>query len=76
MRPRGAMSLANAGYNGTLTWANPNQDKLEEQALVPMFGDSRSSCLSGLDQELFARLRADARHVVRRAFPTRPTPSI
>ncbi len=77
MHPRGAMSLANAGYNGTLTWANPNQDKLEEQALVPMFGEFPVELgLSGLEQELFARLRADARYrrLFAEAFPEKADP--
>jgi cytochrome c peroxidase len=32
------MSLANAGYNPLLTWANPSLSSLEEQALVPILG--------------------------------------
>lgn len=35
---RSSMSLANVAYASTLTWANPNQTLLEEQAKVPMFG--------------------------------------
>lgn len=35
---RGAMSLANVAYLPVLTWANPTVRRLEEQALVPMFG--------------------------------------
>ena len=36
---RSAMSLANVGYSATLTWSNPRIKELEDQALVPMFGD-------------------------------------
>jgi cytochrome c peroxidase len=36
---RGAMSLVNIAYAGALTWSNPKMTQLEEQALVPMFGE-------------------------------------
>lgn len=37
--PRSSMSLANVAYAAALTWANPSVTELEDQALVPMFGD-------------------------------------
>src|SRR5262249_11079391 len=37
--PRNSMSLVNVAYFGTLTWANPTLTRLEDQALVPMFGE-------------------------------------
>jgi len=37
--PRNSMSLANVAYASALTWANPGIALLEDQALVPMFGD-------------------------------------
>jgi cytochrome c peroxidase len=36
--PRGSMSLVNVAYASALTWANPRQTRLEDQAIVPMFG--------------------------------------
>jgi len=36
---RNAMSLANVAYLSVYAWANPKLATLEEQALVPMFGD-------------------------------------
>ena len=36
---RSAMSLVNVAYASALTWANPSQTRLEDQALIPMFGD-------------------------------------
>jgi cytochrome c peroxidase len=63
MHPRGAMSLANVGYAGTLGWANPNLLTLEDQALVPMFGETPVELgLAGKEDELLARLRADTRY--------------
>jgi cytochrome c peroxidase len=39
LHSRGAMSLVNIAYSAALTWSNPQVKDLEEQALVPMFGD-------------------------------------
>ena len=39
VHPRGSMSLVNVAYARTLTWANPWLTRLEDQALVPMYGD-------------------------------------
>jgi cytochrome c peroxidase len=36
---RGSMSLVNVAYAETLTWANPAMTRLEDQALVPMYGE-------------------------------------
>lgn len=40
VHPRGSMSLVNVAYAEALTWANPSVIRLEEQALVPMYGDA------------------------------------
>ncbi|MBM4376223.1 MAG: di-heme enzyme [Deltaproteobacteria bacterium] len=61
--PRGSMSLANVGYLTTLTWANPVLVALEDQALVPMFGEDPVELgLSGNEQTLLDRLAADPRY--------------
>ena len=39
VHPRGSMSLVNVAYAAVLTWANPTITKLEDQALVPMYGE-------------------------------------
>jgi cytochrome c peroxidase len=36
---RGSMSLVNVAYAQTLTWANPSLSRLEDQVLLPMYGD-------------------------------------
>jgi cytochrome c peroxidase len=76
LHPRSAMSLANVVYSGTLTWSNPNLfngafghpfGALEEQALIPMFGEFPVELgLAGREEELFQRLRDDPRY--RRLF--------
>ncbi|MCB9615612.1 MAG: di-heme enzyme [Sandaracinus sp.] len=75
--PRGAMSLVNVAYTPTLTWASPVLRHLEQQALVPMFGESPVELgLAGLEDELLARLRAEPRYaeLFPSAFPDEDDP--
>lgn len=39
LHPRNAQSLVNVSFNSTLTWANPSLVTLEQQILVPLFGE-------------------------------------
>ena len=39
MHSRGAMSLVNIAYAGSLTWIDQSLTRLEDQTLVPMYGD-------------------------------------
>lgn len=75
--PRGALSLANVAYMGSLTWANPVLVRLEAQALVPIFGtDPVELGWSGRERELEARLRDEPRYVALfdAAFPEEAEP--
>lgn len=75
--PRNSMSLANVGYASVLNWANPNLSKLEQQALIPMFGEHPVELgLSGQEELLLARLREDSvyRRLFPNAFPGTPAP--
>jgi cytochrome c peroxidase len=69
--PRGSMSLVNVAYAPVLTWANTALTRLEDQALVPMFGDHPVEL--GLDRadSWLERLRADSLYpsLFRAAFP-------
>ncbi|MEO8605712.1 MAG: MbnH family di-heme enzyme [bacterium] len=70
--PRGSMSLANVAYAGTLAWANSALFQLEDQALIPMFGEHPIELgLVGKEDDLLARLRADVRYqrLFAEAFP-------
>lgn len=72
VHPRSSMALGNVAYAPVLTWANPNQRRLETQALVPMFGDDPVELgLAGMETELLVRLRDDPRYrqLVPAAFP-------
>lgn len=70
--PRGSMSLANVAYAPKLTWANPLIERLEHQAMIPMFGEEPVEMgLAGKEKELIARLGADAiyERLFEQAFP-------
>ncbi len=69
--PRAAMNLANVGYMSALGWANPLLLTLEQQALVPMFGDNPVELGLKDSEQLLARLRPDPVYVdlFARAFP-------
>lgn len=63
---RNAMSLANVAYGPTQTWANFHLDTLEQQALVPMFGDNPIELgITGNEEVVLGRLRTDP------AYPSR-----
>jgi len=73
--PRGSMSLANVAYSPALTWANPLLRSLEQQALIPMFGENPVELgLAGQEAALFARLRAEPRYraLFAAAYPGAP----
>jgi cytochrome c peroxidase len=77
LHPRGAMSLINVAYAPVLTWANPNMRKLEDQALVPMFGDHPIELgMAGKEDLLVKRLRAEPRYgkLFKAAFPSEADP--
>jgi cytochrome c peroxidase len=69
---RNSMSLTNAVYNPTQTWANPLANTLERQALVPLQGEHPVELgITGREQEILARLAADAKYpgLFAAAFP-------
>jgi cytochrome c peroxidase len=69
LHPRSAMSLVNVAYNERLTWADPDLDSLERQALVPMLGEDPIELgLKGREQEFLETLSRDP--LYRRLFPS------
>jgi len=75
--PRNAMSLVNSAYSSRLTWANPLLDKLEDQALTPLFGENPVEMgMSHRNGEVADLLAGDARYQVlaRIAFPDDAVP--
>ena len=63
LHPRGPMSLTNVAYSPVLTWANPNMRRLEQQALVPLFGENPVELgFVGKEDLLIARLKSESRY--------------
>ncbi len=54
LHPRGSMSLVNVAYGAALTWSDPDDRLLEEQALTPMFNTAPIEM--GADREALTRL--------------------
>ncbi len=72
IHPRSSMSLTNVAYNSTFGWANPLLTSLEDQAMLPMFGEEPVELgLAGLENELLERLRDDVTYqeMFPEAFP-------
>jgi cytochrome c peroxidase len=71
LHPRGAMSLVNVAYSAALTWGNPLMKRLEEQALVPMFGEHPVELGLREGDGFLTMLRSDSRYRVlfEHAFP-------
>jgi len=77
IHPRSSMSLANIAYASTLTWANPNLRLLEQQALVPIFGEEPVEMgMAGKEAEMNARLKASQVYpeLFEQAFPDESDP--
>lgn len=76
LHTRGPMSLANVGYNATLTWGHPGMLALERQAQVPIFGDTPIELGMRSIGDLEARLRAVPEYVplFAAAYPNDPQP--
>jgi cytochrome c peroxidase len=68
---RNAMSLVNVAYSAALTWSNPGMRELEDQALVPMYGEHPVELGLREGDGFLPMLRADARYraLFARAFP-------
>src|SRR5215471_3242044 len=64
---RGAMGLVNIAYSGTLTWSNPQMTRLEDQALVPMFGEHPVELGLREGDGFLSRVRSDQKY--RELFP-------
>jgi len=69
---RSAMSLVNIAYSAALTWSNPQLTKLEEQALIPMYGAHPVELGLKTGAGFFKMFAADPRYRIlfERAFPT------
>lgn len=72
VHPRNSQGIINVAYNVRQTWVNPNLKNLEDQMLVPMFGEHPVELgLANRENEMLDRLRADNRYqgLFAKAFP-------
>jgi len=77
LTPRNAPSLTNVAYNPTLTWMSPHLVRLEDQTLVPLFGEEPVELgFSGREDVLLQRLRDEAlyQQLFAEAFPGEADP--
>ena len=69
---RNAQSLTNVAYNPTLTWANPGLTGLEQQVLIPLFGEGPIELgLAGKEELALGVFKQDKRYqkLFKAAFP-------
>lgn len=76
LHPRNAMSLVNIAYSAALTWANPTVKRLEDQALIPMFGEHPVELGMQKGDRFIPTMRADRtyRELFPLAFPKQNDP--
>ena len=61
--PRNAMGLTNVAYRPHFGWSNPALTRLEDHALVPLFGEFPVELgLTGVEDVVFERLAAEPRY--------------
>ena len=74
--PRGSMSLVNVAYSAALTWSNPTLTRLEDQALIPMYGEHPLELGLRTNDGFLGRLRAVPiyREMFGKAFPGERNP--
>lgn len=74
---RNSLGLTNSAYTSKLTWANPNLDHLEQQILIPMFGEFPVELgVTGHEDEVLARFAEDPFYLdlFEAAFPEQAEP--
>ena len=77
IHPRSSMSLVNVAYASRLTWANNLLDRLEDQALTPLFGETPIEMgMAGRDDDIIRLVREDSRYakLFPKAFPSDSDP--
>ncbi len=74
---RNSQSLANVAYNSTFTWGNPVLTEIEQQVVIPLFGEFPVEMgVTGSEDAVLARLEQEAlyRELFAQAFPDEGQP--
>ena len=68
---RNSPALVNIAYNKTLTWAHDGLTSIEQQLLLPMFGESPVELgITGFEQQVLARFETpEYKALFKKAFP-------
>lgn len=78
IHPRNSQSLANAAWLRTLTWGNPTLTELEQQIVIPLFGDDpvEHGINEANQEQVLARLQENPEyhHLFAEAFPDQEAP--
>ncbi len=78
VHPRSSMALVNIAYVPTLTWANPSLRQLEQQIVLPLFGESpvEHGITDALRPVVLQRLKDEPRYaeLFASAFPNEADP--
>lgn len=74
---RNSQTLTNIAYNSTYTWANPILTEVEQQIVIPLFGEFPVEMgITGNEEVVLQRLRDDAEYqrLFASAFPSEAEP--
>lgn len=75
--PRNSQTLTNIAYNPTYTWANPILTEVEQQILIPLFGEFPVEMgVTGNEAAILGRLQSDTDYplMFQAAFPEDAAP--
>ncbi|WP_100655983.1 methanobactin export MATE transporter MbnM [Alteromonas flava] len=62
---RNALALVNVAYNGSLTWAHSGLKTIEQQLLIPLFGEHPIEMgITGNEEKVLARFATDDYHAM------------
>lgn len=75
--PRSSMSLVNVAYNSTFTWAHPSLQHIEQQIVIPMFGEFPVEMgITGSERDVLERISSDPiyQELFAAAYPAQENP--
>lgn len=73
---RNSQTLTNVAYNASFTWGNPVLTEIEQQVVIPLFGEFPVEMgITGHEDIVLQRLRQDTRYqaLFAAAYPSAPT---
>ncbi|WP_372964987.1 MbnH family di-heme enzyme [Marinobacter sp.] len=78
LHPRNSQSLVNVAWASTLTWGNPSLGTIEQQIMIPLFGDDpiEHGLNAGNSEQVLRSIQADPVYATlfQQAFPDQDAP--